>query len=205
MKISKRDWAQLSAYLDGALSQREIKQLQKRMAVNPDLQAALESLRETKAILAHTPRLAVPQDFILTPAMIGAPRRQRQGRSYRLAAAALSFLFVGVLVLDVGSGMLKGGMPASVAPRAEEVMLEAAADEMEQPAAAAVEEVLEEEAAPVPESEGAVRETGAPDAAMEAEESADSFDTIEAEEPEIAAEAETKAVPEEADRAAGSE
>ena len=41
MKISKRDWTQLSAYLDGELSQRDLTKLENRIKKDPDFQAAL--------------------------------------------------------------------------------------------------------------------------------------------------------------------
>lgn len=154
MKISKRDWTQLSAYLDGELSQRDLTKLENRIKKDPDFQAALEGLRDVKAILSHTPRLTVPRNFTLKPALVHSPQRRAPVRGYRLAAAALSFLFVTVVVLDVGSGVLKGGLSAAPAPMAEEVMLEAAADAMEEPEMMAVEEAVEE-SAPAAEMEEA--------------------------------------------------
>ncbi|RLD04358.1 MAG: hypothetical protein DRI65_10835 [Chloroflexota bacterium] len=157
MKISNREWAQLSAYLDGELSQRELIKLQNRMEEDPDLNAALEEIRYVKSVLTHTPLLSVPRNFKLTSAMVEVPHRRSQAWGYRLAAAALSFLFIGVVVLDIGSGVLKSGMLGAEAPRAEEVMLEAAADELEEPAVLAVEKAAEEEVAPAAEMEEAVK------------------------------------------------
>lgn len=155
MKITKRDWAQLSAYLDGELNQRELTKIEDRIKTDPDFRAALEGLRDVKEVLSHTPSLTVPRDFTIKPALVQVPQRRAPVRGYRIAAAALSFLFVTVLVLDVGSGVLKGGLSASQAPMAEEVMLEAAADAMEEPELMAVEEALEEESAPAAEMEEA--------------------------------------------------
>ena len=154
MKISKRDWTQLSAYLDGELSQRDLTKLENRIKKDPDFQAALEGLRDVKAVLSHTPRLSVPRNFTLKPALAQSPQRRAPVRGYRLAAAALSFLFIGVVVLDLGSVALKGGLSAAQAPMAEEVMLEAAADAMEEPEMMAVEEAVEE-SAPAAEMEEA--------------------------------------------------
>ncbi len=158
MKISKRDWTQLSAYLDGELSQRDLTKLENRIKKDPDFQAALEGLRDVKAVLSHTPRLSVPRNFTLKPALVQSPQRRAPVRGYRLAAAALSFLFIGVVVLDLGSVALKGGLSAAQAPMAEEVMLEAAADAMEEPEMMAVEEALEE-SAPAAEMEEAPQTT----------------------------------------------
>ncbi len=153
MSISKRDWAQISAYLDGELSQRELIKLETRIVDNPDLQAALEDLKTVKVVLSQVPRLSVPRNFTLKPNLVQSPQRRSPIRGYRLAAAALSFLFIGVVVLDIGSGALKSGSLAARAPMAEEVMLESAADEMEEPAMKAAEEIMEGDAAPVAEME----------------------------------------------------
>ncbi len=143
MKISNRDWGQLSAFLDGELSRRNKIQLEKRMKVNPDLQAALEELKITKQILSKTPRILVPRNFMLTPAQIGIKTRQPVYRRYRLAAALMSFVFIGVLILDFGGIFLGGTLAMSLAPKSQEVMLDAAAesaiDEMEEPALLAAE------------------------------------------------------------------
>ncbi len=146
MRISKRDLAQLSAYLDGELSQRELKMFENRMEGDPDFQAALEDLRNVKIVLTHTPRLAVPRNFTLKPSPVKSPQRRSPAFGYRLAAAAMSFLFIGVVVLDIGSGALKGGMLAAEAPRSEEVMVEAAADEVEEPSQLVMEKAAEEAA-----------------------------------------------------------
>ena len=152
MRISKKDWAQLSAYLDGELNQRELSRIQKRIEENPDFQAALEDLRNVKTVLSHTPQLSVPKNFSLKQSLVEKPRHTSPVRRYSFAAAALSFLFIGVVVMDIGSGALKGGLSAAQAPRAEEVMLEAAADKMEEPALLA-KEVAVEEIAPAAEQE----------------------------------------------------
>lgn len=197
MKISKRDWAHISAYLDGELSQRELNRFENRIKDNPDFQAALEDLRTVKTVLSQTPPLSVPRNFSLKQSLVESPHRPIPARGYRLAAAALSFLFIGVVVLDFGSRALKGGMLPAQAPRAEEVMLEAAADEMEEPAPLfAVEKSAEGETVPEAEMEEAI----------EAPESADAFTQKESvgmeEEPGVATE-ETRAFNNEEDAQVG--
>ena len=171
MKISKRDWVQLSTYVDGELTQRELTRLEARIENNPEFQAALEELRNVKKVLAHTPRLSVPRNFTLQQSLVESAPKPVPTRRYRLAAAVLSFLFIGVVVVDLGSTALSGGMLASQAPRAEEVMLESAADEMEEPSAmlAAEEETGEEDAAPEAEMETAAKVPEASDSVAEGE------------------------------------
>jgi len=138
MEISNREWVQLSAYLDDALNRREKIQLEKRMNLNPDLQTALEELKITKQILSKTPRIPVPRNFTLSPAQMGIKTRQPVHTRYRLAAALMSFVFIGVLILDFGGIILGGGFAPAMAPKSQEVMFDAAAesavDEMEEPA-----------------------------------------------------------------------
>lgn len=153
MRISKRDWVQLSAYVDGELNQRELKKLEARIEGNPEFQAALEDLRNVKTVLSHTPRLSVPRNFTLKQSLVESPKKTVPARRYRLAAAVLSFLFIGVVVVDFGSAALSGGQLASQAPRAEEVMLDSAVDEMEEPALSATEEAAQQASAPDVESE----------------------------------------------------
>jgi hypothetical protein len=143
MKISPRDWVQLSAYLDGELSRRDQIQLEKRMKVNPGLQAALEELKVSKIILSKTPQLPVPRNFTLSQAQIGIKTRQPVYRKYSLAAAVMSFVFIGVLILDFGGIFMGRTFAPAMAPKSQEVMFDAAAesavDEMEEPALMAAE------------------------------------------------------------------
>jgi hypothetical protein len=192
MKISNRDWTQLSAYLDGELSQRELKKFDDRINENPEFQAALEDLQNVKTVLAHTPSLAPPRNFILKPGQVHSTSKQLPTRRYRLAAAVMTFLFLGVVVVDVGSGMLTGGFSASMPPRAEEVMLESAADAMEEPALLVEAETFDEEAAIPGEVEKAAESPPQAEAVMEGE----------AEGEEIT---QTQSDPEEVDRGGDSE
>ncbi len=133
MKVSNRDWVQLSSYLDGELSPREVKRLEEKFKDEPALQFAMEELLQTKKILQSTPKLRIPRNFTLPPEMVGVKIRPRPARGYRLAAALMSFMLIGILVLDFGrvfmSGSLALGLP-------KELMLEA----LPQAAANAVEE-----------------------------------------------------------------
>jgi anti-sigma factor RsiW len=62
MQITDRDWAQLSAYIDGELSGRELRQVRKKIQTDPLLQAALEQLKITKQILQTAPRIPAPRN-----------------------------------------------------------------------------------------------------------------------------------------------
>jgi hypothetical protein len=160
MRITDRDWVQLSAYLDGELTGRELEQLRKRLKSNPQLQAALDELNATKQILKAAPQILAPRRFTLTPEMVGHKAKKTTNRGYRLAAALMSFLLIGVLILDFGGIFFTGAMSAVPSQKSFEVQLESmpesAADAVEEPVlldAAAEPEVVAGEALEVAEHE----------------------------------------------------
>jgi hypothetical protein len=113
----------LSAYLDGMLSPRERERLEARLAVDAELRARLESLRQTVALLRAMPRVPAPRNYLLRPAMVAAARPRSRASS--LLAPALSFatavsalLCVVVFVANVMGG-LPGGMRAAAPLPAE--------------------------------------------------------------------------------------
>jgi anti-sigma factor RsiW len=68
---SFRDVEQLSASLDGQLSQAEKTRLEARIRSDSALAAALADLRQARAILRRTPKRRLPRNFTLTPKMAG--------------------------------------------------------------------------------------------------------------------------------------
>ncbi len=158
MRITDRDWVQLSAYLDGELSGKELDQLRKRLKSDSQLQAALEELNATKQILKAAPQIPAPRRFTLTPEMVGQKEKKNTNRGYRLAAALMSFLLIGVLILDFGGIFFTGALSALPSQKSFEVQLESmpesAADAVEEPAlmdGAAVPEAVAGEALEVTE------------------------------------------------------
>jgi hypothetical protein len=151
MQITDRDWAQLSAYVDGELSGRELRRVRKKIQTDPLLQAALEQLKITKQILQTAPSIPAPRNFTLTPEMIGVRPKKQSFPGFRLAAALTSFLLIGVLILDFGGIVFKGAMSAERSPNIFDAQLEsipeAAADAAQEPMLLeAVGEVAEEQA-----------------------------------------------------------
>ncbi len=193
MKLSNRDWVQLSSYLDGEMNLRELNRTEERLKKEPALQLALEELRQTKITLQNTPKLRVPHNFILTPMMVGIKANPRQVRGFRLVSALMSFLLIGVLVLDFGRTFVSGSL-APAAPK--EVMLEAfsdsAADALEEPALMEAEGAMESDRALDETEAGAplVEEAPAPQEVAEVMEEGESLGT--------AQEAESRSTEEEA-------
>ena len=68
---SFRDMEIISAYLDGQLSPSERARLEKRLQAEAGLAAALQELRQTRAILHRTPQRRAPRSFTLALKMAG--------------------------------------------------------------------------------------------------------------------------------------
>lgn len=72
---SDDDLEQLSAYLDNQLSAAERVNLERRLGVDPGLQAELEDLRAVSAALRSLDSVTPPRSFALDPAQVARPRR----------------------------------------------------------------------------------------------------------------------------------
>ena len=106
--ISNKDWINLSAYIDGALSEQERARLDKRLAESKDLQQELANLQRLKAAVHALPKKKAPRDFMLTPDMVKARKPQANlFASFRLASVAATILF---LVAFAGEAILKGNI-----------------------------------------------------------------------------------------------
>jgi anti-sigma factor RsiW len=93
--INFRDIEQLSAYLDGELSQAEKTRLESRLASDRELASALADLRQTRSILRRMPKRRAPRNFMLTPKMAGIrPPVPRAVPALSWASAVAVLLFV---------------------------------------------------------------------------------------------------------------
>ncbi|MBC8496662.1 MAG: hypothetical protein ISS57_10965 [Anaerolineales bacterium] len=105
-RISRRDWEQLSAYMDDQLSAREQAGIEARLQTDESLREALDDLRMTRIAVKALPHLRAPRNFTLTPEMAEmAGRRQRKTprlfSTFRLASVVSSLLLVMVLLVDL--------------------------------------------------------------------------------------------------------
>jgi anti-sigma factor RsiW len=109
---SFRDIEQLSAYLDDQLPQAERTRLEIRLKSDPALTAALEDLRQTRALLRRTPRRRAPRNFTLSPRMAGIrPPVPRLVPVLSWASAVAMVLFV----FTLGTSLV-GQLPSQAAP-----------------------------------------------------------------------------------------
>jgi anti-sigma factor RsiW len=112
MKTSFRDVEQLSAFLDGQLSQDRKTRLEIRIQSDPVLAAALSDLYQARAVLRRTPKRRVPRNFTLTPKMAGIrPPVPRLVPALSWASAVAMLLFVVTLGTNL-LGQLSSGAAA---------------------------------------------------------------------------------------------
>jgi len=124
-RARRDEW--LSAYLDGQLSASERARLESQLAADPALQAELEALRQTVALVRDLPPVPVPRNFILpqtaaTPRPVSPARPRRTWVAPLLTAttAVVSLLFVLVLAGDLWlSGMGGRAFAPAVEPPVE--------------------------------------------------------------------------------------
>ena len=93
--MNYRDVELLSAYLDGQTSPSDSTRLEARLKTDPELAAALQSLRESRGLLRQLPKRRAPRNFTLTPAMVGKkPPLPRSYPVFRFATALAALLLV---------------------------------------------------------------------------------------------------------------
>ncbi len=102
IRISSRDWEDLSTYLDGELTPTERSRLESRLEASAEMRAALEEMRRTRQVLRNQPRVRAPRNFTLTPQMVGIRTEKspafRLFPVMRLTAVLASLLFVFMMV-----------------------------------------------------------------------------------------------------------
>jgi len=73
-RLTSKDYALLSAYMDGMLSPRERSKVEKQLEARVEFRTALYELQQTRKAMRSLPRKRVPRNFLITPAMV-QPRR----------------------------------------------------------------------------------------------------------------------------------
>ncbi len=112
---SFRNVEQLSAYLDGKLSQTDTARIKSRLESDPELRAVLNDLSQTRALLRKLPARRAPRNFTLTPKMAGVkPPLPRVYPALRFATALASVL----LIFSFAANTLTPRLAAAPAPMA---------------------------------------------------------------------------------------
>ena len=104
---SPEEWEELSAFLDEQLSTKEKEGLESRLRNNPQLQAALNELKELRTILRAQPVIRAPRNYLLSADMEGVKLKNRKrgfmfpALSFAAAVASLLFVFIFLSFLNV--------------------------------------------------------------------------------------------------------
>ncbi len=125
-QLTPKDWQLLSEYLDGQLSQRDQAKLEQRLQKQPDLQSALDEMRQMRSVLRAVPHRKVPHNFTLTHAMIAEQQQPSRFLNWIPAlsiSSALATLILVVSLLFGGAPALTAGQQAGQAPTAAQAML----------------------------------------------------------------------------------
>jgi anti-sigma factor RsiW len=150
----------LSAYLDGQLNAEERARLEARLTTDPALQADLEALRRTVALVRDLPPMPVPRNFILPqtaaarphPAPPPRPRHAWAAPFLTAATVVASLLFAVVLAGDLAfSSMGRSALAPKAEPQeAPQLAMEPspAVEEMEAQVEVEAEKVVAPDAAP---------------------------------------------------------
>jgi hypothetical protein len=70
IKLSPKDWGQISDYLDGQLIGPQKDAFEKQVSIQASLKLGLEEMRLTRSILRSAPRRKLPHNFTLTRAQV---------------------------------------------------------------------------------------------------------------------------------------
>ena len=104
--LTEQQYEQLSAYIDGQLSEAERLQLEQQLNTDDDLREELQSLQQTVALIQQMPLLKSPRNFTITaemvnesPKIISLPNRQQRVISILSGIAAIFFVVFGFLLL----------------------------------------------------------------------------------------------------------
>jgi hypothetical protein len=107
-----RDQAQLSAYLDSRLPEKERRKIEARLQAEPELARDLEELRRTIMALRSLPQVRVPRSFTLTPEMAGIRRSAAGYPALQLATALAALALVVVTGIDLAGLSAPTDLPA---------------------------------------------------------------------------------------------
>ncbi len=107
------DYNQLSAYIDGELTDNERQSLELRLQEEPELRGELQALRQTVNLIQQLPAMKAPRNYMLTAEMLAdVPERTTVATPRNIiplpfmsalsSAAAAIFIIAGVILLMSG-------------------------------------------------------------------------------------------------------
>jgi hypothetical protein len=100
-RINEHEWELLSAYLDSSLLPEEIREVEARLVIDTDFQAALSSLARTRGILRAVPDVKRRRNFYLTPDMVRPKSWVWLVPVFNYSSVAAGLLAVILLAIDL--------------------------------------------------------------------------------------------------------
>jgi hypothetical protein len=125
--IPEQDFERLSAYLDNQLPAAETSALERRLAREPELKAALGDLRLQARALRDLPRLKPPRNFTLTEAKARTLRRPSAFAALFPALRLATSLSAAAFAVVLGFSVF--GAPLAVAPEQPQAQVALAPEE----------------------------------------------------------------------------
>jgi len=99
-KIRRRDLEQISAYLDGELSENDVRRVEARIQTDVALRRVLQELQTTRKMIADLPEIRLPRNFTLTPEMAGVRQRINLYPVFRFATVIATAAFAVLVGAD---------------------------------------------------------------------------------------------------------
>lgn len=128
-QLSNKEWQLLSAFLDDQLKEKEKRQVEELLRIEPGAQSAMEGLRRTRILLKALPLRKASRNFTLSPESVKKIIIPTFTGILRYSSALAALLLVAVLAFD----FLSLSAPLAVSRTAEDASPEMMA--MEAPAA----------------------------------------------------------------------
>jgi hypothetical protein len=135
-KLRRRDLEQLSAYIDGELSENDARQVEERVAHDTAYSIALQELKNTHNLVSELPTVRPPRNFTLTAEMAGIKRGLNLFPVFRFATVIATAAFA--VLVGADALLLRGGALLAQEPELARLV---AVEEMD--AAGPIEEEVE--------------------------------------------------------------
>jgi hypothetical protein len=115
-KLRRRDLEQLSAYLDGELSENDARRVEARIKTDSTFSFALRELQNTRKLVSELPTVRPPRNFTLTPEMAGQRRGVNLFPVFRFATVIATAAFAVLLGADALLLRSPGAVPFAAQP-----------------------------------------------------------------------------------------
>ena len=115
--LTHKEWIEISAYLDGKLTNAETAHVDERLGTDPQYRQALFEIKHTCALLRSLPARRVPRNFTLSKEFAKNPAR-RWGMQSFLALASASTTIILVALFIGGNFFNRSTNLAAIPPQA---------------------------------------------------------------------------------------